>query len=54
MTLEQAQQEVTKYQFEHNINQWTTAMNRMMALKNKTSDQVLATELLQKWLDTVS
>ena len=50
MTLEQAQEEVTKFQFEHDINIWGSAMRRMMRKKHKTSEQELATQILEQWL----
>lgn len=51
MSLQEAFEEVTKYQLERNINLWSTALVRMLRAKTKTPAQQEATSILEKWIE---
>jgi hypothetical protein len=50
MTLQEARNEVTKYQINLGIDSWNIALNKMMNATNKTFDQRVATAVLKQHL----
>lgn len=52
MTLQEARNEVTKYQINLGIDSWNDALNKMLNATNKTFDQRVATAVLTQYLES--
>jgi hypothetical protein len=52
MTLQEARNEVTKYQINLAIDSWNDALNKMLNATNKTFDQRVATAVLKHYTES--